>query len=323
MNKQDTYYTYTKYSGADKEVHLPEQVDGLFMNTIGAKAFLSCKTIEKLWLPDSIREIGDWAFAHMKNLKEITLPAETIAFGKQVFMGCEQLDRVHVVSVKWQDKTQKNQNQEISDENLDGDFHGDSHGENQYSERLYEGLEYFLATMFCNFENDQLMNLGKLQTEEGQKKWLEKYDQVLCEYLEEDDAVRFVPAFIGWFDVEDLDEQKKRYVNQVKCKKLEIALQRLLYDAEMNGATQRLLQNYVEKREKYMLDLLKDRGREYGNDIQYYKLWNTLGGLKNDQARILLEANDWADTEIKAYLLNIQLQKDEETDFFGELFENL
>ena len=72
-----------------------------------------------------------------------------------------------------------------------------------------------------------------------------------------------------------------------------------------------------------MLDLLKDRGREYGNDIRYYKLWNTLGGLKNDQARILLEANDWADTEIKAYLLNIQLQKDEETDFFGELFENL
>ena len=78
MNKQDTYYTYTKYSGADKEVHLPEQVDGLFMNAIGAKAFLSCKTIEKLWLPDTVRKIGDWAFAHMKNLKEITLPAETI-----------------------------------------------------------------------------------------------------------------------------------------------------------------------------------------------------------------------------------------------------
>ena len=308
MNKQDTYYTYTKYSGADKEVHLPEQVDGLFMNVIGAKAFLSCKTVEKLWLPDSVREIGDWAFAHMKNLKEITLPAETIAFGKQVFMGCEQLTRVHVV-VKHRE---------------DGDKDKESPDEAKaWKCSLYEGMEYFLATMFCNFENEELMNLRMLQTEEGQKKWLEKYNQVLCEYLAEDDAVRFVPAFIGWFDVEDLDEQKKRYVNQVKCKKLEIALQRLLYDAEMNGATQRLLQNYVEKREKYMLDLLKDRGREYGNDIQYYKLWNTLGGLKNDQARILLEANDWADTEIKAYLLNIQLQKDEETDFFGELFENL
>lgn len=308
MNKQDTYYTYTKYSGADKEVHLPEQVDGLFMNVIGAKAFLSCKTVEKLWLPDSVREIGDWAFAHMKNLKEITLPAENIAFGKQVFMGCEQLTRVRVV-VKHREDGEKDK--ESPDE------------AKAWECSLYEGLEYFLATMFCNFENEELMNLRMLQTEEGQKKWLEKYNQVLCEYLAEDDAVRFVPAFIGWFDVEDLDEQKKRYVNQVKCKKLEIALQRLLYDAEMNETTQRLLQNYVEKREKYMLDLLKDRGREYGNDIRYYKLWNTLGGLKNDQARILLEANDWADTEIKAYLLNIQLQKDEETDFFGELFENL
>ena len=315
MNKQDTYYTYTKYSGADKEVHLPEQVDGLFMNVIGAKAFLSCKTVEKLWLPDTVREIGDWAFAHMKKLKEITLPAETIAFGKQVFMGCEQLSRVHIVSVRQQDKIQNNQNQGIPG--------GDFHGKNQCPERLYEGLEYFLATMFCNFENGQLMNLGKLQTEEGQKRWLEKYDQVLCEYLAEDDGIRFVPAFIGWFDVEDLDEQKKRYVNQVKCKKLEIALQRLLYDAEMNGTTQRLLQNYVEKREKYMLDLLKDRGREYGNDIRYYKLWNEIGGLKKTQAQILLEANGWTDTEIKAYLLKIQLQKDEETDFFGELFENL
>ena len=308
MNKQDTYYTYTKYSGADKEVHLPEQVDGLFMNAIGAKAFLSCKTIEKLWLPDSIREIGDWAFAHMKNLKEIALPAETIAFGKQVFMGCEQLTRVHVV-VKHREDGEKDK--ESPDE------------AKAWECSLYEGLEYFLATMFCHFESGQLMDLSILQTEEGQKKWLEKYDQVLCEYLAEDDAVRFVPAFIGWFDVEDLDEQKKRYVNQVKCKKLEITLQRLLYDANINESTKRQLAKYVEEREKSMLELFQDREKELGNDIRYYKLWNTLGGLKNDQARILLEANDWADTEIKAYLLNIQLQKDEETDFFGELFENL
>ena len=308
MNKQDTYYTYTKYSGADKEVHLPEQVDGLFMNAIGAKAFLSCKTIEKLWLPDSIREIGDWAFAHMKNLKEIALPAETIAFGKQVFMGCEQLTRVHVV-VKHREDGEKDK--ESPDE------------AKAWECSLYEGLEYFLATMFCHFESGQLMDLSILQTEEGQKKWLEKYDQVLCEYLAEDDAVRFVPAFIGWFDVEDLDEQKKRYVNQVKCKKLEITLQRLLYDANINESTKRQLAKYVEEREKSMLELFQDREKELGNDIRYYKLWNTIGGLKNDQARILLEANDWADTEIKAYLLNIQLQKDEETDFFGELFENL
>ena len=308
MNKQDTYYTYTKYSGADKEVHLPEQVDGLFMNTIGAKAFLSCKTVEKLWLPDSIREIGDWAFAHMKNLKEIALPAETIAFGKQVFMGCEQLTRVHVV-VKHREDGEKDK--ESPDE------------AKAWECSLYEGLEYFLATMFCHFESGQLMDLSILQTEEGQKKWLEKYDQVLCEYLAEDDAVRFVPAFIGWFDVEDLDEQKKRYVNQVKCKKLEITLQRLLYDANINESTKRQLAKYVEEREKSMLELFQDREKELGNDIRYYKLWNTLGGLKNDQARILLEANDWADTEIKAYLLNIQLQKDEETDFFGELFKNL
>ena len=308
MNKQDTYYTYTKYSGADKEVHLPEQVDGLFMNTIGAKAFLSCKTVEKLWLPDSIREIGDWAFAHMKNLKEIALPAETIAFGKQVFMGCEQLTRVHVV-VKHREDGEKDK--ESPDE------------AKAWECSLYEGLEYFLATMFCHFESGQLMDLSILQTEEGQRKWIEKYDQVLCEYLAEDDAVRFVPAFIGWFDVEDLDEQKKRYVNQVKCKKLEITLQRLLYDANINESTKRQLAKYVEEREKSMLELFQDREKELGNDIRYYKLWNTLGGLKNDQARILLEANDWADTEIKAYLLNIQLQKDEETDFFGELFKNL
>lgn len=308
MNKQDTYYTYTKYSGADKEVHLPEQVDGLFMNTIGAKAFLSCKTIEKLWLPDSIREIGDWAFAHMKNLKEITLPAENIAFGKQVFMGCEQLTRVRVV-VKHREDGEKDK--ESPDE------------AKAWECSLYEGLEYFLATMFCHFESGQLMDLSILQTEEGQRKWIEKYDQVLCEYLAEDDAVRFVPAFIGWFDVEDLDEQKKRYVNQVKCKKLEITLQRLLYDENINESTKRQLAKYVEEREKSMLELFQDREKELGNDIRYYKLWNTIGGLKNDQARILLEANDWADTEIKAYLLNIQLQKDEETDFFGELFENL
>ena len=47
-------------------------------------------------LPHSLEAVEDWGFAHMKNLREIALPAKMLTFGKQVFLGCDRLERVRL-----------------------------------------------------------------------------------------------------------------------------------------------------------------------------------------------------------------------------------
>ena len=63
---------------------------------VKAKAFLSCKTVGKLVLEDSVTAIGDWAFAHMQNLHTFVLPGHEIAFGKKVFLDCEKLKEIQI-----------------------------------------------------------------------------------------------------------------------------------------------------------------------------------------------------------------------------------
>lgn len=284
MKKQLTIYR--KYSGTDREVHLPEQVDGLFVNEIGPKAFLSCKAVERLYLPDGIEKIGDWAFAHMKNLKEMHLPARNLVWGKQVLMGCEQLSQVHMRGV-----------------------------------RLETGMEFFIATMLRYFESEQLLQFQELQTLKGQQKWLEQYDRHLLEYLKQTDEKGFVPAFIGWFDVEDVEPQKVRYIQQMKQEKLEIILQRCRFPNGLSVETEEKLRGYVGQHQPEMLQLFANSEKSYGQSICYYKIWQERFGISGQQAKRLLEGETEQDAEIRAYLMKIVLEEGEKQDFFGSLMD--
>ena len=87
---------YEKYEGNNISVQI-ENVDERNPYTgIGAKAFLSCKNVYEIMLPDTICEIGAWAFAHMKELKRINVPAKKISFGKDVFLDCDNLTEIIV-----------------------------------------------------------------------------------------------------------------------------------------------------------------------------------------------------------------------------------
>lgn len=86
--------TITGFQGAGAEVALPEQIEGVPVARIGRKAFLSRKNLRRLLLPDSIEEIGDWAFAYCGGLAEVRLPCRDIRFGRAVFMECGSLERL-------------------------------------------------------------------------------------------------------------------------------------------------------------------------------------------------------------------------------------
>ena len=84
----------TRFQGTASEVKVPERIEGTFVTGIGKKAFLSRKNLRRVILPETIREIGDWAFAYCDALEQVTIPERRIHFGKAVFMECGSLVRV-------------------------------------------------------------------------------------------------------------------------------------------------------------------------------------------------------------------------------------
>ena len=63
---------------------------------IEKKAFLNCRTLRKVYLPGSIRGIGDWAFSKCKSLRTVRIdtPGENVLFQRGVFEGCESLMKI-------------------------------------------------------------------------------------------------------------------------------------------------------------------------------------------------------------------------------------
>ena len=63
---------------------------------IRKKEYFNDQTLERIIVPEKIREIGDWAFARCRNLKSAALPAELERIGREAFAGCERLKDVFI-----------------------------------------------------------------------------------------------------------------------------------------------------------------------------------------------------------------------------------
>lgn len=290
-------YLFEKYTGQDKFVELPEFVDGKPLTAIGVKAFLSCKSVERMIVPSSLIEVGDWGFAHMKQLKEITLPAKRIRFGKKVFLGCDNLKKI----------------------SLNGTNGGN----------IYEEIPLFLANVFRLFPEESVAKLDDLSlagNESGQRKWLSAYDTELKAFIDKNDDYGFIPAFIGWFDVEDVDDQKDDFTRKSKEDKLFLILDRLLYSAYLDEDNKEYLQKYLREQSELLTDILLEN-REYGRNVNYYKLWNEAGAMTAEHVdRLLDKMGD--EPEIRAFLIKCRLECRSaealsggicDESFFGEL----
>lgn len=275
---------FERYNGHAKVVQLTATSDKP-LKTIDAKAFLSCKTIEKLILPDTLENVEDWGFAHMKALREITLPAKELVFGKKVFLGCDHLEKVFLV----------------------------------HSDAVYEGIPYFLASMFRFFPENSLGNLKIVGDEQGQWTWLTAYDEALQTYIKRPHDYDFEPAFIGWFDIEDVDDQKQHFVVQQRRNKIALAFRRLIYDERLSEVCRQQLGDFLLLEHSLVEEMFLEKEEELGMDIRDYRVWEQAGGLDRDCAGRLLEVISEDEPEIRGYLLKIQLDNVENNDFFDGL----
>ncbi len=281
---------YEKYTGQESEVYLSDVSEGMPLTVIGSKAFLSCKTVERLVLPSTVEIVEDWGFAHMKNLKEIVMPARTVHFGKQVFLGCDSLKRVVLYSV-------------------------DGTAETATLQEM-TGLDKLRASMFRFFPQASLEQLEDFVEGEGQRGWLARYDEALEIFLCKSDDCGFEPAFIGWFDVEDVDDQKEGYIVNRRKDKIALVFQRLTCGEAPREQRLKCLHSVILRHSELVKDLLTENP-EYGRDIRYYKIWQQAGGLERSMTETLLKSLSWEEPEVRAYLME-QLQA-EKADFFEEL----
>lgn len=306
---------FYRYEGTDISYSIPSissmqgEENGTPVTGIASKAFLSCKTLQKLEIPDSVIWIGDWAFAHMKNLEELTLPFSKITYGKKVFLDCGRLKKITV-----RGSTAKN-----------------------------EGLSYFLASaatvMEAAAEKKALWKPEYAADESTHREWMEQYDRALTEYLKAPDEEGFEPVFIGWFHVEDMDEQIPKYVEKRRKEKIRLVLQRLRYPAYLPEDMETYLHGYLKANMKRNLSadgkehlpadmqendglvtaVICDREWEYCSQVCYLKILKESGCLDGESIRLLMNGLQGTSPEMTAYLLECMEEERTGEDFFSGL----
>ena len=63
---------------------------GSELTEIGRNAFFECKSLESIYLPDKLREIGEWAF-YNTGIAEVQIPASVQSIGWAAFFQCKNL----------------------------------------------------------------------------------------------------------------------------------------------------------------------------------------------------------------------------------------
>lgn len=64
--------------------------------SIDKNAFLDCRTLYKIGIPNSVTSIGDSAFAGCNNLVEINIPEKISSIGNNAFYGCNKINSIVV-----------------------------------------------------------------------------------------------------------------------------------------------------------------------------------------------------------------------------------
>ncbi|MCM1114487.1 MAG: S8 family serine peptidase [Clostridium sp.] len=83
-----------------KVIEVPERIDGVEIQQIGDWCFIGNKTVEKIILPETVKQINRYAFANCPNLREVIAPGVEEC-GMYVFSNCENLVNVEMPNLTY------------------------------------------------------------------------------------------------------------------------------------------------------------------------------------------------------------------------------
>ncbi len=83
------------------EVTVPDTLDGLTVTSLRGESgdssvFHSCESLAKVTLPDSITNIGRYAFYENESLESVNIPDSVVNVGENAFSGCVSLPNVQI-----------------------------------------------------------------------------------------------------------------------------------------------------------------------------------------------------------------------------------
>ena len=275
----------TQFQGLASQVEIPELIAGLPVTAIVRKAFLSKKNLRRIWLPDTLEEIGDWAFAYCDHLSEITLPRRAVRFGKAVFMECKELRRISAV------------------------------------EKLHEnGAPTFpaelMAAAVTTMDSAYLLDMEAAGSEE----WLGKWDARLSSVLHTSDQEGFSRQILcGEEDYGSTD--LAAYMSGRRKEKIRLCLLRLLFDRSLSAPLRQELEDYLRSHTKGQAgeETWQVILQEHGADREYYQLFAAIGCVTENNLNDILTDIGGEYPEMKAYFLRCREETDGAADFFAGL----
>lgn len=88
------------YNGTDETVIIPAEIDGKTVTGIGVSSFAQCKTVKHLIISEGIVDIldngFDGTFFSCKNLETVSLPSTLKTIGRGAFSVCDKLQEINL-----------------------------------------------------------------------------------------------------------------------------------------------------------------------------------------------------------------------------------
>ncbi len=81
---------------ASGDIIVPETLGGYTVTAIAVSAFVNCKGIKNITIPENVRSIGISAFEGCSSLEKINIPASVNKIGHSVFAVCSSLEKITV-----------------------------------------------------------------------------------------------------------------------------------------------------------------------------------------------------------------------------------
>lgn len=303
----------TRFQGQTMEVAVPAHVEGVPVTGIGKKAFLSRKNLCRVILPDTLEEVGDWAFAYCNSLEWVEFPGKAIRFGKSVFLECGSLGQIVVRDCEGMCG--------LTEETgcLEESAAGQA-GDRAESVRYLAGdSSRLLAAAVTMLDAPYLLDIP----EAGTAQWLAKWDAKLIQFMHTPDQEGYSRQVLcGEEDYGSTD--LSAYLNGRRKGKVRLCYLRLLYpqglSEELRGELESYLRTHTSGRES--AESWQVLLQEHGGDREYYRLFAGLGCVDaGNLGEILADIGDGY-PEMKAFFLTWKGKKQEMepecADFFAD-----
>ncbi len=262
---EDAYAVITDADKKLSEIDIPCELDSCPVRMVGAKAFLGCKVLRRVSVPDTVRELGKWAFAFCDNLTLVELKRGKMILNKGVFKNDEKISEIAVFDDKEKDTV---------------------------TARLLAAATVIMDAEYL------------LDTEHaGSAEWLGKWDTRLKHILSlKDDEGYHLYVLCG---EEDLHFDYDEYLEYNRQKKSRLCMLRLVNDTGLKNDDRKALIEYLNahttgcESEAAIRVLLKC----YGDDKDYYCMMIDIGALHRDNLEKVLFLMGDRHAAMKAYLM--------------------